>query len=391
MRLGAAALLAVVAVSGCGLAAPSFRLQRIVQVALVSDFSGPGAVLGQEVENSLELEARRIDASGGLLGTEVEVEAADDQGDPARAAQMVQDQLLRDEVGLLVGPTSTATFVAAQPAIARSQIPACTVQVADAVLQQTAFSPSPADADRLAALLGYLRARHSGAAVGLIDQGDAAGQADDRLLVADAPRFGLRYLGAQAVPGGDPTPAVQQLQQRGAAAVVVAGDPELAAAVAAAVRQLGLEGKLVLLGLDGMAGYDFLLAAGPAAVGAVFASTNQAYLTDTPASSWPAGYRDFVTAVENQFGRAPNGVEIMGLPEAADCLLQWALAVRRAGTFAGGPVTRAWEGLEIPADYTAEGVPERLSAGDRVSVAADGVFLYAWENSGGTYRLRPLS
>jgi branched-chain amino acid transport system substrate-binding protein len=391
VRLRAAALLVVLVVSGCGLAAPVAGLRRTVQVALVSDFSGPGAVVGQQVENSLQLEAQRIDASGGLLGAEVEVEAADDQGDPARAAQMVQDQLSREEVGLLVGPTSTATFAAAAPAIARSRLPACTVEVADAVLQQTAFSPSPADADRLAALLDYARSRLNGAALGLIDQGDVAGQADDRLMAADAPRFGLRYLGAQAVVGGNPAAAVQQLEQRGAAAVVVTGDPQLAAAVASTIQQLGLEGKLALLGLDGMAGYDFLHAAGAAAGGAVFASANQAYLTGTPATSWPAGYRDFVTAVENQFGRAPNGVEMMGLPEAADCLLQWSLAVRRAGTFAGSAVIRAWEGLAIPRNQTAEGVPERLSVGRRLSVGAAGVFLYAWESAGGTYRLRQLS
>jgi hypothetical protein len=69
----------------------------------------------------------------------------------------------------------------------------------------------------------------------------------------------------------------------------------------------------------------------------------------------------------------------------------WALAVARAGTFAGAGVVHAWEGLDLPATETALGVRERLSPGGHAAVSRDGVLAYTWVKEGTRYRLRQLA
>ena len=97
---------------------------------------------------------------------------------------------------------------------------------------------------------------------------------------------------------------------QGAQAVVAGGRPQVVARVAGAIVAAGLQGKLQLLGLDGLGDYSFPGVAGDAASGSAFAGSIQAYLTQQPEASWPAGYRDFVRRVSKAYGYGTDGVEV---------------------------------------------------------------------------------
>ena len=367
-----------------------------MKVALVDSFSGAGAAAGRRAENSLRVQVEVLNAGGGLLGRHLELVTADDESKPDKARELVREQVQDTRVRLIVGPGSSETFDAVKAVLGRAQVPNCVTAVSDATITGSPFTfrTAPSDRDRLSSLFAYLRRDHPEVrGIGLVDGAGQPAQLGDDLLIEQAGRQSLAYVG-RASPGlsdSDAVSAVQLLAGQGAKAVLVGGRPQVVARVAGAVVAAGLQGKLQLLGLDGLGAYSFPGTAGDAAGGSAFAGGIQAYLTQQPEASWPAGYRDFVHRVSKAYGYGTDGVEITGAPAVADCVLQWSGAVQKAGTFTGPAVAAAWEQLDLPATQTALGVREKVSPGNHTTVAGDSVFVYSWIRTGTSFRLRQLA
>jgi ABC-type branched-subunit amino acid transport system substrate-binding protein len=239
--------------------------------------------------------------------------------------------------------------------------------------------------------------------VGLLADDDVTGHGSDSLITnlvgGPLKTAGITYAGAAFTPvtaaGDTPSgtdvvaPFVRRLVDAGAQAIFVSVETPLAALTAQAVDQLGLTGKVVLLGIGGVDAYQYPFTGGPAAVGTVFASTNLSYLTGLSQSRWPPAYRAFVSEAVSRYGYAPNGVEMQATPNGADCLLQWAKAVRAAGTFDSAEVVRAWEGVRLSPAESALGVQETQRSHE--SIPASGIFVYQWVQQGNRFRLKQLS
>lgn len=384
-------LLAAAACGGAesGMPPPSIR------VVLVDAFTGPSAVRGEVLQNSLQLEIDALNAGGGLLGRRVELVATDDEMRSTKAADLVREHLADERVGLLVGPSGTATFTAARPAVEQARVPDCLpVRVADDAVAGAASSFRTRAADRTSAtvLLGYLQAHTPVRRLGAIAAGDAEARAMDGLLGDLGPRSGVAYAGSVSMAATpDAHAAVQQLQAQGAQGVLLPADPATAATVSRAIQDMGLRDQLPAFGLDGLATLAFSDQAREAVIGTVLVSPIRAELTDVPAARWPPAYRFFEQGIASRYGYTTNGVETRGLPEAAECVALWTRAVRRAGTFDGERVARAWEQLELDANQSILGVPERFTPRQHDALAADGLFLYQWTQRGDQFRLRQVS
>jgi branched-chain amino acid transport system substrate-binding protein len=362
----------------------------------VATFSGPLAASGRHAENGLRLQVNALNAKGGVQGRQVHVVAADDEGDPAKAAELVREQLADAAVRLVVGPSSTESFKAVMGQYTRAQVPNCVGAVGDQAAAQAPFSfrTTLSASDRLTSLLEFLqKGRPEIRTVGLLEESNLAAEGANRQLTEQAGRYGLTYAGRASIRGSnaDEGAALQQLMTAGAQAVVVSSSTATALRVSALLQPLGVEKKVQLLGLSGLDSYGFAAAAGDAAGGSIFAGTTQTYLTDLSPTRWPPRYREFVRGVTREYGYEGNGVEIQGSPVVADCVLQWSRAVQTAGTFGGPEVVRAWEKLDLPSGQTALGVPERGSPSDHTTLHGDSVFVYSWVKSGAGYRLKQLS
>src|SRR2546427_2840162 len=126
----AAGLSLLLAASACGATgdAPLFGgvpSRGIVKVSVVEVFSGEFSSSGQNIRNSLQLEVDQLNAHGGLLGYQVEVVAADDEGDPDKGGELVRQQVNDPEVKLVVGPNDTDVYVGAGPILTRAHVPSC--------------------------------------------------------------------------------------------------------------------------------------------------------------------------------------------------------------------------------------------------------------------------
>ncbi len=361
---------------------------------LVDAFTGPSGARAGLLENSLQLEIDALNAHGGLLGRRVELVSADDEAKADKSAELVREHLADERVGLLVGPAATTTYTAARPSIDRGHVPNCLpARVADDAVAGApyTFRTHPGDRTAVTALLDYVRGHTQVRRLGGLAARDAGAQALDKQLGAAAAAAGIEYVGSTSQATSlDARSALQQLLGRGAQGVVLAGDTEAAGAAARALQELGVSGQVPVFGFDGLASLAYTDQAADAAQGTVVVAARHDLLTATPSSAWPPAYRDFVRAIVARYGYAPNGLEIKGVPQAAECVALWARAVQRAGTFDGRSVVAAWEQLHVGAGDAILGVEERFAPGHHDAVGAGGPLLYQWTKRGGQYRLQPL-
>lgn len=92
-------LAAVAAIGLSGLAAQA----QPIKLADVAEFSGPGATVGTNWKNGIDLAVAEINAKGGILGRKIEVTHADSQSNPGIARAQVQ-KALDDKPYALLGP-----------------------------------------------------------------------------------------------------------------------------------------------------------------------------------------------------------------------------------------------------------------------------------------------
>jgi len=370
-------------------------------VALVDVLGGPSgyASLGQDVQNSLQIEIDQLNAHGGLLGSPVQLVTFDDQYSPATTAAVTRQAVADPAVRLLVGPSFAGLYLGAKPLVDQHGVPNCLTSMdADDVMANAPFSfreQEPARA-RIPALLGYIQKSTQLKKIGLISEEDSVGQDADQELTDLAGRYGLQYIGAAfTTTAPDQKAQVQQMLQRGADAVLVSENPATAGRTLQAIAQLKAGARLHPFGLNalgpaGLGSYSFAQQVGDPAGGLVFASSILDYLSDLPDARWPLAYHDFARTALSRFPPTAGG-DMRAVAAGAQCVSDWARAVLAANSLDGTLVARAWERLDVPATESMLGVHERFSPADHDAVPPDSMFFYQWVKNGDRWGLKRLA
>jgi branched-chain amino acid transport system substrate-binding protein len=366
-------------------------------VALVDVFSASPAYsyLGRILQNSIQVAIDDLNSRGGLLGNHVQLLVGDDQYSQAQVSAVVKQVLTDRSVKLVVGPSFAGLYLSVKAQIEQARMPNClTSMAADDLMAAAPYSfraQEPYSA-HVPAVLSYIHSGTQLKKIGLIAEDDSTGQSYDSQLSAQAGHFGLTYAGAALViPTADQKPQVQQMLKLGVDALVLSNNPDVAARTLQAIHALNADGRVHTFGFNGLSSFAFVQQTGDAANGVTFAGPIQAYLSDVPEARWPAGYRDFAKRVITRFGTTANGVEMNGLPAAADCVYDWARAVQAANVFEGGRVVNAWQSLDVPVEQSVLGVREHFSSTDHDAIPPDGLTIYQWVKTGGRWGLKQLA
>src|SRR4051812_32703275 len=112
----------VVVLALWALAAPATMAQT-VKIGVVSTYSGPTAVFGEQMERGFRLYMKR-NADKLPPGVKVELLVRDDTGpQPDKAKQLAQELIVRDRVQILTGVIWTPNALAIAPLVTEAKVP----------------------------------------------------------------------------------------------------------------------------------------------------------------------------------------------------------------------------------------------------------------------------
>lgn len=142
--------------------------------------SGPIASVGNLTVAALQVAAEQINATGGIKGSKMVVDVADDQGDPTRSVSVLQERLRGDTPpdAVYAGATSNATL-AMLPILTSEQVlnigTTSATEIGDATKYPYSFRPTPPTTVYSDWIVSILRSKGIGS-VGILNPKDANGQ-----------------------------------------------------------------------------------------------------------------------------------------------------------------------------------------------------------------------
>lgn len=86
-----------------------------IRIGAVLAVTGPGASLGEQQKNSLELVVEQMNANGGFEGHPIELEIVDDQSTPDRAVEQMRALVADFDPHAVVGPSLSGSCLATKP------------------------------------------------------------------------------------------------------------------------------------------------------------------------------------------------------------------------------------------------------------------------------------
>lgn len=103
-------------------AAPAMAQNNAVKFGVLLPLSGPGAIAGASAVAGTNLAAKEVNQAGGILGRQIVVIPADDQGDPTRGVSEARRLAQQEKVSFVFGSLASPITLAALPIFTEARI-----------------------------------------------------------------------------------------------------------------------------------------------------------------------------------------------------------------------------------------------------------------------------
>lgn len=370
------------AASGSTGGAKAFAGTDSITVGLIAPMTGPFAVLGISEQNSLNVIIDSVNAAGGVGGAKLKLETRDQQLDPGKAVQIANEFAGNKQVKLVVGPSLTSFYNAAKGAFESNKTVNCQPTVAAGTFSDLNYGFRSQDPNvlNLEQMLAYLKGAGK-KSIGLVYEADDTGAFFDGLLKEKAPQHGMTYAGWQQSRTDD-TSHVSYVQALSKADAIWISSNISGAKTMAAKAETNYPGTLV--GGSGLFNIAFVEAAGDAAAGTLYSSSNYQWnLRDK--STWQPGYKAHIDEVVKRYGQnvgpKSGATSPKGTGLAADCVFAYARAAEAANSVDPQAVATAMEALSIPASETPSGNGIHPGKGHEF-YGKDDIHIYRWMHDG---------
>ena len=127
--------LKLIATCALALGAGTAFSQDVIKIANIVELSGGGATAGTNFKNGVELAVREINASGGILGKQIQTTTADTQSNPGVAKGLTQ-KAIDDNVFAIFGPVFSGSIMVSMAESRRAEVPNFTGGEAASITQQ---------------------------------------------------------------------------------------------------------------------------------------------------------------------------------------------------------------------------------------------------------------
>ncbi len=321
------------------LAAP-LRAAETLKIANLVELSGAGATSGTNFKNGIELAVKEINATGGILGRQIETSTSDTQSNPG-VAKGLATKAIDDGVFAVFGPVFSGSIMVSMAETRRAEVPNFTGGEAAAITKQgnpyifrTSFTQDTAMPKVARYIANGLKAK----TVALIYVNNDYGKGGRDALIKALDAVGVKVTADISTDQNqlDFTSPVLKAKQSGADAIFVYTNEEESARALRELRKQGVTKPIV--GETTLVGQKVIELAGDAANGAV------AHVGLTVDAPIPA-MRAFRARFEKEYRYVTDHNGIKGYTGVY--LLK--AAIEKVGRFDRKAVAKALHGMHVSA------------------------------------------
>jgi ABC-type branched-subunit amino acid transport system substrate-binding protein len=356
------------------LAAPAMAADPI-RIGVVTPLTGTYAPIGQQVRWGVELAAKEINASGGILGRKVELLFEDEEANPAVAVLKAETLFQVSKVDFLTGTVNSgSTLAVGQLAERNDRLISTTVSFSDAITgdkcSPNVFRVNARAGQQSAALAEWLAKEKPGGAIYFLGPDYEMGRNTVAAFQAASQKRGMKNVGEVFAPlsNKDYSPFFGQMRAARPAVLYtsVAGNDTVR--LFTQLDEYGLRKNLQIVGASGTVTSQNMEAVGKLAEGYV---TGVGYSPEIPTpenKKFVASFREAYKADPDLYGTDSYGVVYF-----------YKAAVEQAKSTDTAKVRQAMRGLKW---QTPQGVKE-MRAGDHQAVQD----MYAVKVQSGAYKI----
>jgi len=316
--------------------------QDAFKIGIISPMSGPNARYGAFANKGAALAAKEINASGGLLGRKIELVSGDSQCVPAEGVAATQRMISLDKTAIIIGDICSSVTLAMQPLVEESKVllvnaassnPDITYKAGVGGFKWT-YRNYPTDEVRAASVLEYSVKSKGFKKFAVLSVDSDYGRGAIKFTKRYVPKYdGVEILSEDYYKDSetDFRSVLSKIRRSGAQAIILYGQADTTPIIARQMLELGLAGKIALVG-NGEFNAATTIAAAPTVMnGAVEAA---AWLPEVPAPRSQKFVEEYKKA---NGGEMPNNHAYTHY----DTMQLVAQAVRNANSLKGDDVRNA--------------------------------------------------
>ena len=236
-----------------------FAQGDVLKIGLVSPLSGANARYGAFAGKGASLAAKEINASGGLLGKKIELITGDSQCVPAEGVAATQRLITFDKAPIIIGDVCSSVTLAMQPLAeeagvllvnAASSNPDITYKAGVGGFKWT-FRNYPTDELRAAVVLDYAVKTKGFKKFAVLSVDSDYGRGAIKFTKKYLPKYGDAQILSEDYykeAETDFRPVLSKIKFSGAQAIIMYGQADTTPIIARQMLEMGLAGKIALVG-----------------------------------------------------------------------------------------------------------------------------------------------
>jgi branched-chain amino acid transport system substrate-binding protein len=317
-----------------------------IKIATVGPITGDNAVWGTQQQQGVQLAIDDLNASGGILGKQIELVAFDDKGDSKEAVSVAQRIVDDSSIVAVVGHLFSSSTIAAGPIYTKGKVPLIAVAATNpkvvSVGGNYVFRINLSDASAGADMANYtvIKMKKKNIAV-LVDQNDYA-QGVYEAFAVKAKELGAQIVSVQKYVGGqdkDFSVMLTTAQAKNPDAILASSLAPEAALIAQQMKALGINTPLLIP--DGATEPTFIKLAGKAAEGTIAFSYFDPTIKDPK-----------IQELEKKYQAKYKQDILTYVPYAYDSMMAIAQAIKIAGNTERTAIRDALEKVNDPNGIT---------------------------------------
>lgn len=357
------------------LALTSFGAQAAdpIKIGVSGPFTGGSSSMGVSMRDGVRLAAQEINASGGVLGRQIQLVERDDEAKNERGVQIAQELINREKVAATVGFINTGVALAAQRFYQEAKIPVMNnVATGSVITQQFANQPdnyifrnAAHDSIQAPMIVEEAVGRRGFKKVAILADSTNYGQLGRQDLEKALELKGIKPVAVEKfnIKDVDMTPQLLKAKEAGAEAVLTYGiGPELAQ-IANGMTKLGW--KVPMIGSWTLSMANYIDNAGPGGEGARMPQTFIQEPTTPKRQS-------FIVAYLKTFNPKNSRIDSpVSAAQGYDSIYLLAAAIKQAGSTDGPKIKAALEDLKTPVEGVVTTYNKPFSKTDHEAITAN--------------------